>query len=547
MSYENVSRETEGEEYEDELVEAEEDSDLTECVWKLGFAESVYDDSILRIINVADDLRTKSFSQFWCQLFTIILVISANFFLQVMIITRVHVINNVGEGNTVDKVFGPPLGESGSCYQREKNIFPDFLPAAGTGPGKITWDCSPMLPMLLSNTSWLDANNDGFWSAADGIAATSDLNERKFAKAGNLTRTFLRFLDEIRNNAFDASRHLDFAQRSSDTKVFTAIPVAWLKAEQPILHMCVNVDRELCGSLEARGILKLHIKGNSETPGDRVDKCREMYGRCDNLFGELYRSYHQYASQSCGEMKSTWDSASRVILNSYDKAQLYKPAERHSVTHETYLVFLGLMLVIWWLSILEELRRVVTWHVVLLFMPCHGNVVSSSNNPDDPSMMIEAISNPTKGVLFLFILIPRFFIAVALAWIGSAFLIGADDYGELILNGVALAFIIDIDEMMFAALMGAHSKESIANTQANHRQTGCMPCLVELLNLPAPPFGMVFVISMVAFQMHRALFGDTGKYAMAVAYSCLCHAAGPDCLAAQLLGGLPHVPPEMLS
>lgn len=553
MSYQQTKVADEGEEYDSEAEEEQEEEEQgsTGCVWKLQFAESVYDDSILRIINMPNDRKTSK-PLFWCEFWTVVLVILLNFTLQTLIVTRVHMINMVNRDDTNDKIFGPPLGEAGSCYQRDNNMFPDFLKNAGIGGllskhsrkikggDSFTWDCSPLLPALLSNVSWLDANNDGVWSVADGISATSVHYEQVFAKTGNLTRVFFRFLDEIRENTFDATRNLIDSERQSQTNDFTQIPMTWMKAEQPILHMCLNVDKELCGSLELRGILKLHIKGHGDTPPEREDKCRKLNDRCDNLFGSIYRNYNYVAAQTCGEMESSWDAASRVTTNSYSKATMYKPGDEESVLAQTYQAFLGLMLVIWWLAVLEELRRVATWMAVLFIMPHDGNVVTQED-PDGPAM-ISNISDATKAVLFVFIMIPRLAVICALSVIGSHFLIGADDYGDLILNGVALAFIVDIDEIMFASLMGQDAKDTVPNTQVELRQEGCMPCFVSLVSLPSPPFGVIFVITIVSYMMHLALWSPNGKYSMGVAYACLCHMAGPDCLGAQLLGGEWHAP-----
>jgi len=99
-----------------------------------------------------------------------------------------------------------------------------------------------------------------------------------------------------------------------------------------------------------------------------------------------------------------------------------------------------------------------------------------------------------------------------------------------------LGFISEIDEMMFNALVGQTSKDDISNTKIV-TTSNCAPFLVNVCSLPIPPAGLLFVISMVAVQMNLALYSPVGKYALAVAYDCLCQAEGPDCLAAQLLGG----------
>jgi len=268
------------------------------------------------------------------------------------------------------------------------------------------------------------------------------------------------------------------------------------------------------------------------------------------LFGELHRCYSDFASQICGLRMSSWDYENRVILNAYSTAKLY---ERNrgpfslssmftgsfslgSITDRPYLIFECLMLVIWWLAILAEILKVVKWITVIVIIPSEQSLVETDSK-DDSTISITSLSCKLKAVILTFIMIPRFACSVALAYIGSDFLLGSDDYGTLILNGVALAFILEIDEMLFHALAGQNAKEFVANSKVDCVYKFSIPCLNDLINLPAPPFGLVFVASMVAFQMQRAFLSPTGKFAMASAYSCLCHAAGPDCLAAQLLGG----------
>lgn len=533
-------------EEDDEGYDAEEDEDSA-CTWNLSFGPSVYDDSILMIVDfVPSTSYNSSGVRHWCTFLTIPLVIFANFLLQSMVVYEVHCMNTHAKDDTLQKVFGPPLASDGSCWKRDNKKFPGFLPLAGKGPDSSTWDCSPLLPVLLSNVEWLDADEDGYWSA-DEAKDMKDFDEDKFGvlykgnltkKAGSMPRAFDRILAEIKDNKFLLKRTP--AEKTLDTERFVLkqIPMEYMRAEQPILSLCINVDKELCGNLEIRGVLKVHIKDKKLTPGDRVDKCRTMYDRCDNLFGELFRNYNDYATAICGDKDSKWDSKRRVTQHTYAKATLYKPGDKDAVTNRNYLVFLGLILALWWLKVLEEMNRVFSWLMALFIMPCNDNIVTDTTaDPIGGVLSVSAITNPTKAVIFIFIMIPRAGIILALSWIGTQFLIGADSYTDLVMNGVALSFISDIDEIMFAALMSQRAKDAIEKAEVLCIHEGCGPLLVAFCNLPTTPAAMLFVVGMVSAAMLAALYGPTGKYEMALAYECLCHAGGPNCLSAQLLCG----------
>jgi hypothetical protein len=59
----------------------------------------------------------------------------------------------------------------------------------------------------------------------------------------------------------------------------------------------------------------------------------------------------------------------------------------------------------------------------------------------------------TRFMIWTFVLIPRFVIAITLLLLGCTWLIASDDFGNLILNALALAFVTDIDETIFGSFL----------------------------------------------------------------------------------------------
>merc|ERR1712206_77617 len=58
-------------------------------------------------------------------------------------------------------------------------------------------------------------------------------------------------------------------------------------------------------------------------------------------------------------------------------------------------------------------------------------------------------------------LLPRTCICILLALAGTDFLVSSDDCGDLILNSVALGFLITIDEMLYSAVVFKSSQKNI--------------------------------------------------------------------------------------
>merc|ERR1712232_729456 len=62
-------------------------------------------------------------------------------------------------------------------------------------------------------------------------------------------------------------------------------------------------------------------------------------------------------------------------------------------------------------------------------------------------------------------LIPRTIVCIFLFWEGSKFLVHTDSYMDLILNSVALGFVIEIDDYLFAATASQTSKFLVSKLQ----------------------------------------------------------------------------------
>jgi hypothetical protein len=383
-------------------------------------------------------------------------------------------------------------------------------------------------------------NGDGYWSHEDSLPVTGKSWTDKFGKQGNLTRIFRGYLKEAKNGGFRYQKKnmLNEESSSSATAKYTRIPMQWMRVEQPVIHLCNNIDPALCGNLELRGILKTLDLGAEFSADDRIEECRNIYDQCLPKFGELWRSYTKNVEQTCGAMSSSWDSEANVIVNRYETADKYDPYEnKQAIPTLMYETFLLLVLIIWWLIVIGELRQVLAWWMVFLWIPSEKTVVEQTAD----SIKILGVSVTHKVIVFIMVIIPRTIIIVGLSYIGTDFLIIADSYSDLILNSVALGFLIEVDDMLFAAVTSSRTKENINKLQPLESQHSCSPCCVSLGQYPTSIPLVFFVVGMACAQMAKAFFWVHGKVDLSGAYGCLCHMEGPACIAAQILGGKTRV------
>jgi hypothetical protein len=77
------------------------------------------------------------------------------------------------------------------------------------------------------------------------------------------------------------------------------------------------------------------------------------------------------------------------------------------------------------------------------------------------SIVLQGASKTLKAVALILILLPKLMIAIVLWWIGARWLTSTTSFEDLIMNAVALAFITDLDEIVFEALVPKDAKRSV--------------------------------------------------------------------------------------
>lgn len=206
-----------------------------------------------------------------------------------------------------------------------------------------------------------------------------------------------------------------------------------------------------------------------------------------------------------------------------------------SVFYETFLI---VILLIWLMLILDEGRQLLTWWVVLVSFPVTKSGASGVEFGDD-EIAVVSMSGFQKAVSIFFILLPRTIICVWLSWVGTWFLIYADDYEDLILNSVALGFLIEIDNMLYTAVIGDENKKSLGKVSSlSVPGAACLPGSGCLKSVPPAIFYTCSLCTAACVFVSTSYLRGHGKQQVGDALMCLCHGESKECIGAQLLGGL---------
>ena len=124
-------------------------------------------------------------------------------------------------------------------------------------------------------------------------------------------------------------------------------------------------------------------------------------------------------------------------------------------------------------------------------------LVVGADGGDDGTLSLLRISHARRG-LALAALAARSFIAAVLLWYGCRWLVNTIDLAELILNAVALEFVISVDELVFDALVPARVKsrlESIRPLQVKTAGRKNVVGHVDLWSLGTLVFVVGFVLT----------------------------------------------------
>eukprot|EP00747_Dinoflagellata_sp_TGD_P203267 gnl/TRDRNA2_/TRDRNA2_76878_c0_seq1.p1 gnl/TRDRNA2_/TRDRNA2_76878_c0~~gnl/TRDRNA2_/TRDRNA2_76878_c0_seq1.p1 ORF type:complete len:422 (-),score=69.43 gnl/TRDRNA2_/TRDRNA2_76878_c0_seq1:18-1124(-) len=125
----------------------------------------------------------------------------------------------------------------------------------------------------------------------------------------------------------------------------------------------------------------------------------------------------------------------------------------------TKMFFLASILLLWSVRMLGELRLTAQLDHRIRELP------NAPHDADPHDMMMEnhdeevstyeviCLTGSTRFVLRLFIIVPKLIIAAFLLYMGCRFLASTQSFADIIMNAMALEFIINIDELIFDCLM----------------------------------------------------------------------------------------------
>merc|ERR1719428_2588337 len=126
----------------------------------------------------------------------------------------------------------------------------------------------------------------------------------------------------------------------------------------------------------------------------------------------------------------------------------------------TYMFFLFLVLQLWLLALLNEMRELVKMGEFCAKFPAageDGGLEVEKGEDDSESYKITGLE-PAHRQMITGMLVMRVILVIYLGVVGCIFLIMETGYMDLLMNAVALAFILEIDEILYGAIAPAETR-----------------------------------------------------------------------------------------
>jgi hypothetical protein len=404
-----------------------------------------------------------------------------------------------------------------------------------------TYNCLPPSARYANEWKHLDTNGDGIWTREEAEKDEAGFEKKFKAKAFLVFRAITVGLTD--RGSMDPNLWV-----SDEVKEMRAIPKPYFDYWMGDAAICSYADPKVCGTLLDRGYFaeafhKDHHGKNIPDIDGALDYCVWMLsigGGCDQTLPQIYKLFRALRHEQCGDSslyngglyKNPHHEVDRVYVTAVD----YDGLSKHMKADEpTYKFFLFLVLQLWFMALLNEMRELLKLGEFCVVFPAAGEdgglEVEKSEDGESETYKITGLE-PAHRQAVVLVVILRVILVIYLGVVGCIFLIMETGYMDLLMNAVALAFILEIDEILFGAIARATTSEeleAVAELEffTTLPDSGCAGWVLH-----KDFWGIImFPIIAIAIMMSFSLFVTKPNLD---ALNCGCYQKGSQCHEAQL-------------
>jgi len=334
-----------------------------------------------------------------------------------------------------------------------------------------------------------------------------------------------------------------------------AIPKVYFTYIMGDVAMCGYRSSDMCGNLMKRGFFDAAIiHGNvprvGSTPMSALEYCHSLLdegGLCERFLPSTYATWKIESVQECKDPEykqfvykhPTTGVAKSLLEVDYDARENYEVAQTPVfITYKICIIFIWLLLIV---AQLRELSKLMTW-------VCHIQVQKSHVSKE----RLEEVRHDREAALLrastelhndeihehvswrhcwaiTLVTVIRIGMLLFLCYVGLTFLGTQTDYVGLLLDGVALLFIVEVESIMYERVLRQEARttwedrESIVVRKFGPGMLARRPDITDLL------WFIAVLITAIAFQLY---YTSVIVQPLHNALECTCLSQGKHCFEA---------------
>jgi len=395
------------------------------------------------------------------------------------------------------------------------------------------FSCAPPSVQLTGRWEELDTDGDGVWTKEEVEAARDDLQCKYVVNPVEVFNVFVTFLLKRENIIWI----------HPDVRAGKKIPKAYFMYASGDLIMCGYRNQNMCANLLLRGNFDAPLKyGRAPRVGTTINTALEYCyallepgGTCERTLPSTYSVWKKSSEDQClgaDFSKAVYTHPTSGITKSMLTVD-YQARKDYSRVDKSFLFFIYKSIIIgmFLLAMFAEIKDILNYFTWVLKFPSDtdfpGNEIKAEKDEESEEVKytIQGVSDGHRAIV-AFLQFSRFIMICVLTNVGVTFLQKDTDWINLLLNSVALVFVVEIGNHLYAQVISPELREQCESTEPMEVPMLGPPALNER---PALKDLLLFVMLVSALFLIMSMHFVFVGHPLSNALECACLSQGDKC------------------
>mmetsp|Transcript_148776 Transcript_148776/g.274721 ORF Transcript_148776/g.274721 Transcript_148776/m.274721 type:complete len:697 (+) Transcript_148776:62-2152(+) len=270
---------------------------------------------------------------------------------------------------------------------------------------------------------------------------------------------------------------------------------------------------------------------------DYFQVCQDISDVCPRMMSQQYSAWKQSRDEICEVAKIQIKTSKTAYKNHVGEpivganekvpyAEFKKWEEFNQdltgVKRMTFRIFFYSILALWFVVSWYQLHERLAFIAMLTSLPTWAS----------QDQELQPIPTWAFALYMIFSGVPEVLITIAVAILGALFLMTTSKYMDLVMNSLALAFVVEVDDLLYMAFATNHMKGWLDSIKIKGIKeiTPTSRFGVKTVTWHQVVLMLVIITAACICGLYKAKWAENSQARVAEALTCLCQAEGPTCL-----------------